>query len=147
MASSSVGNAHPENEQANGYHDSLRRIPDDRTEIPRENAEDPFNNAAWELWPPAHETVGEEDESTELGIIEQEGLNTPFPGIHPTPPPSGTVLERGLQIPTRMSYITSGFRLPSKLRDAGVDGVRWKAFTREIKSQSALSGSQMGLAD
>ena len=51
-------------------------------------------------------------------------------------------LQRGLQIPSRMSYITSGFRLPTVLLEAGVDEECWKQFCREAESYGALSKSQ-----
>ena len=66
----------------------------------------------------------------------------PSPGLSRKPCPPKAVLKRGLQIPTRISYITSGFRLPPTLCDAGVDRARWKAFTREIKGYGSMSKSQ-----
>lgn len=60
--------------------------------------------------------------------------------INPRPPKA--VLKRGLQIPTRISYITSGFHLPPTLCDAGVDRAQWKAFTREVKAYGSMSKSQ-----
>ena len=58
------------------------------------------------------------------------------------PRPTETVLERGVQIPTRISYITSGFRLPRVLCDAGVDRAQWAAFTREVTAYGRMSKSQ-----
>ena len=58
------------------------------------------------------------------------------------PRPTETVLERGVQIPTRISYITSGFRLPRALYDAGVDRAQWAAFTREVTAYGRMSKSQ-----
>jgi len=51
-------------------------------------------------------------------------------------------LKRGIQIPTRMSYVTSGFPLPKALVDAGVDEARWQQFSNEAKSHGAMSGTQ-----
>lgn len=51
-------------------------------------------------------------------------------------------LKRGIQIPTRLSYITSGFPIPQALMEAGVEESRWKQFTAEAKSYGAMSGSQ-----
>ena len=67
---------------------------------------------------------------------------SPTPGVSLHPQPAKAMLKRGLQIPTRISYITSGFRLPPTLRDAGVDLARWKAFTREVKGYGSMSKSQ-----
>ncbi len=66
----------------------------------------------------------------------------PIPGESLIPRHSEAVLRRGLQIPTRTSYITSGFRLPSVLCDAGVDRARWRAFTMEVKGCGSMSKSQ-----
>ena len=66
----------------------------------------------------------------------------PSPELSLKPRPPKAVLKRGLQIPTRISYITSGFRLPPTLCDAGVDRARWKAFTREVKGYGSMSKSQ-----
>ena len=72
-------------------------------------------------------------------------LFRPTPGVSLKARPPKTVLERGLQIPTRISYITSGFRLPRALCDAGVDRARWAAFTREITAYGSLSKSQWAI--
>ena len=64
------------------------------------------------------------------------------PEVPHNPRPPKAVLKRGLQIPTRISYITSGFRLPPTLCDAGVDRARWKAFTREVKACGSMSKTQ-----
>ncbi|KAK0508666.1 hypothetical protein JMJ35_008942 [Cladonia borealis] len=66
----------------------------------------------------------------------------PSPGVSLNPRPPKAVLRRGLQIPTRISFITSGFHLPPTLCDAGVDRARWKAFTREVKGYGSMSKSQ-----
>ena len=66
----------------------------------------------------------------------------PTPGVSLNPRPPKAVLRRGLQIPTRISFITSGFHLPSTLCDAGVDRARWKAFTSEVKGYGSMSKSQ-----
>ena len=66
----------------------------------------------------------------------------PIPGVSLKARSPKTVLERGLQIPTRVSYITSGFRLPRALCDAGVDRVRWAAFTKEVTAYGKMSKSQ-----
>lgn len=69
-------------------------------------------------------------------------LFRPIPAVSLKARPSQTVLVRGLQIPTRISYITSGFRLPRALCDAGVDRARWAIFTREVTAYGSLSKSQ-----
>ncbi len=77
----------------------------------------------------------------EIAEIEVQPLRlTPEVSLNPRSPKP--VLKRGLQIPTRISYITSGFRLPPTLCDAGVDRARWKAFTRDVKGYGSMSKSQ-----
>lgn len=51
-------------------------------------------------------------------------------------------LERGLQIPSRMGIITSGFSLPRLLEEQGVSKPQWKLFTHELKSHAKMSGTQ-----
>ena len=53
-----------------------------------------------------------------------------------------SVLVRGLQVPSRFSYVTSGFKYPIVLRDAGVGKAAWSGFTHEIKSLSHMNSSQ-----
>ena len=77
-----------------------------------------------------------EDTETKVQIFR------PMPGVYVKPRPAKTVLKRGLQIPTRISYITSGFRLPRALCDAGVDRARWAAFTKEVTASGKMSKSQ-----
>lgn len=54
----------------------------------------------------------------------------------------GSVLKRGLQVPSRMSYITSGFQYPKILNKSGVTPSDWAAFTTEVKSHASLSITQ-----
>lgn len=54
----------------------------------------------------------------------------------------GSALKRGLQVPSRMSYITSGFRYPKTLNKSGVRPEDWAAFTTEVKSHASLSKTQ-----
>ena len=76
-------------------------------------------------------------------IAETEGQPIrPILRVSNDPHRQEAVLKRGLQIPTRFSFITSGFRLPPTLCDAGVDRARWKAFTREVQGCGSLSKSQ-----
>ena len=63
-------------------------------------------------------------------------------------------LTRGLQVPSRITYITSGFKYPSILHMAGITLDEWKAFTSQVKSHASLSikqwtvtvGSGLGLS-
>ena len=94
----------------------------------------------------SHPTLGPKPVSHHEMDIDK---NNPAPPVNTEPEPqplrpypAGTVLERGVQIPTRVSYITSGFRLPRALCDAGVDRARWAAFTREVTAYGRMSKSQ-----
>lgn len=51
-------------------------------------------------------------------------------------------LTRGLQVPSRITYITSGFKYPSILYRAGISLDEWKAFTSQVKSHASLSIKQ-----
>ena len=53
-------------------------------------------------------------------------------------------LNRGVQIPSRTSYVTSGFRLPPSVKQAGVARAKWSAFTEDIRQHASLSLSQWG---
>ena len=110
-------------------------------------------------WPPSfshyetpqslshYETDIDESNPGSPQIAESEVQSIPpIPGVSLHPQPPKATLKRGLQIPTRISYITSGFRLPPTLRDAGVDRARWKAFTREVKGYGSMSKSQWASA-
>lgn len=62
-----------------------------------------------------------------------------------TPPllpdrPSG--LQRGLQIPSRVSHITWGFSFPKVLADHGVTKPFWRAFKHELKAFASMSVTQ-----
>lgn len=98
------------------------------------------------LWPESfsHYEIGidKSNPGPPVEIETEEQSFRPMPGVSAKPRPAKTVLERGLQIPTRISYITSGFRLPRILCDAGVDRARWAAFTREATAYGRMSKSQ-----
>ncbi|KAL6718245.1 hypothetical protein ACLMJK_004333 [Lecanora helva] len=51
-------------------------------------------------------------------------------------------LKKGLQIPSRLGVVTSGFKLPSILESQGVSKAEWKRFTHELKGNANLSGKQ-----
>ncbi|KAI4133938.1 MAG: hypothetical protein LQ347_001945 [Umbilicaria vellea] len=53
-----------------------------------------------------------------------------------------SVLSRGLQVPSRTRYASSGFTFPIILEDAGVSREMWTEFTKEISSHASLSGGQ-----
>ena len=53
-----------------------------------------------------------------------------------------TALLRGLQIPSKTSYVTSGFPFPQTLELAGVSKDEWSRFTEEITSHAKMSSSQ-----
>lgn len=52
-------------------------------------------------------------------------------------------LKRGLQIPSRMGTITSGFKLPPLLQAQGVSKREWRVFTMELKSYATMHGKQL----
>lgn len=56
--------------------------------------------------------------------------------------PQEPILTRGLQIPSRSSYPTSGFKYPIVLEKAGMTKNEWLAFTNEITRYAKLSPSQ-----
>ena len=48
----------------------------------------------------------------------------------------------GLQVPTRRSTITSGFKYPKVLATYGINKAMWKAFTRDVEHYGEMTGSQ-----
>ena len=56
-----------------------------------------------------------------------------------TPKPG---LTQGLQVPSRFSYATSGFKFPKILKSAGITKAEWLAFTSDIKLHAGLSSKQ-----
>ena len=98
------------------------------------------------LWPTSFSHYKSDIDKSNTGPLEDTETEVqpfhPIPGVSLKARPSKTVLERGLQIPTRISYITSGFRLPRALCDAGVEQARWAAFTREVTAYGSMSKSQ-----
>ena len=85
-------------------------------------------------------------------LVQSNGDSEPSPApvksvpndIPPTTPPvlPQTGLRRGLQVPSRISHITWGFRLPLALVEAGVGKRQWRTFTHEIKSHARMTKSQ-----
>lgn len=67
----------------------------------------------------------------------------PYYNNDPTIPlASESVLLRGLQVPARCSYVSSGFKYPHILERAGVTKQQWSAFVGEVKQHGSMSGSQ-----
>ena len=56
-----------------------------------------------------------------------------------------TRLRKGLQVPTRGSMVTTGFKLPPTLMKAGITKDQWKLFSHEIKKGAELDGKQVTL--
>ena len=54
-------------------------------------------------------------------------------------------LKRGLQIPSRMGIITSGFKLPHALEARGVSRDKWRLFTTELKSHAQMDREQWAM--
>lgn len=61
-------------------------------------------------------------------------------------PTQESPLIRGLQIPSSTGYITSGFRHPQTLEEAGITETEWSAFTDDITRHATLSSSQWAKA-
>lgn len=61
-------------------------------------------------------------------------------------PTQESKLNRGLQIPSCTGYVTSGFRLPQTLEEAGITQAEWSAFTDDITRHAVLSSSQWAKA-
>ncbi len=65
-------------------------------------------------------------------------------------PSSGSTVDQvgecrmlgGLAVPTRLNYITSGFKFPVALAEVGMSKPEWSAFTSDIKQYASLSSSQ-----
>lgn len=53
-----------------------------------------------------------------------------------------SILNRGLQVPTKCEYTTSGFEYPSVLSHCGVSKQQWNQFTKEIIQEARLSRRQ-----
>ena len=53
-----------------------------------------------------------------------------------------SVLSRGLQVPSRTRYLSSGFAFPVILEQAGVTKQMWTSFAQEISSHASLSPKQ-----
>ena len=121
---------------ANHSQDDARRLPLDDNGYSRHPKLWPRSLSFHELDKDKSNFSPPEDTETEVRPLR------PMPGVSFKPRPAKTVLERGLQIPTRISYITSGFRLPRALCDAGVERARWAAFTKEVTAYGKMSKSQ-----
>ncbi|KAL1965490.1 hypothetical protein VTN77DRAFT_5746 [Rasamsonia byssochlamydoides] len=52
------------------------------------------------------------------------------------------LLSRGLQVPSRSSFLTSGFEYPTVLASYNVSEDDWARFTREITEEAKLSARQ-----
>ena len=61
----------------------------------------------------------------------------------PTLPPQPSGLQRGLQIPTRVSLITWGFSFPKILPEQGVSKKQWRLFKHELEEFARLRISQL----
>ena len=55
---------------------------------------------------------------------------------------SDSVLTRGLQVPSRSEYVTSGFVYPPILAQCGVSKRHWNQFTHEIMDEARMSRRQ-----
>ena len=55
---------------------------------------------------------------------------------------TNSVIDRGLQIPSRFQTIALGFRFPPILNDAGISKNEFRTFTKELKGLVALSKTQ-----
>ena len=62
--------------------------------------------------------------------------------VVPAPVRQETSLIRGLQIPSRMGLVSSGFKLPLALEVRGVSREKWRLFTKELKSHAQMNKEQ-----
>lgn len=80
----------------------------------------------------------------------QQGSTTPVMESSLLIPPSDdlpgyaqeAILLRGLQVPSKSFYVSSGFEYPRVLQRAGVSEESWSAFTLEIQQHAKLTSSQ-----
>lgn len=94
----------------------------------------------------------EKEPIVEEGEVESEISPTtasPFYKSDSVIPPTATsgyacesVLLKGLQVPTRFSYVSSGFKYPQVLEHASVTKEQWSVFTQEVKQHARMSASQ-----
>jgi len=86
-------------------------------------------------------------------IVEKKGLHVNINETHPaerTVPPtthepgyaSESTLRRGLQVPTKSRYITSGFAYPDILAQCDVNMEQWFNFTQEITNEAKMTPGQ-----
>ena len=71
----------------------------------------------------------------ESGAVADSTLVNPEPAVQ-------HFLTRGLQIPSRTRFPTTGFARPKILEYAGISKQEWKAFTHEVKHSANLRISQ-----
>ena len=69
-------------------------------------------------------------------------ITSPYLSSTPQTPNTQCGLQRSLQIPTKRTTITSGFKLPPKLASCGVSREQWYAFQCDIREHASLSGGQ-----
>ena len=53
-----------------------------------------------------------------------------------------SILLRGLQVPSKSSYLSSGFKYPKILSRAGVSEDSWMEFTNEIRQYAKMDANQ-----
>ena len=68
---------------------------------------------------------------------EVQSTSSPFGNYAPAPG-----LVRGLQVPSRSPYVTSGFKFPVILARAGITKAEWIHFSDDIRRYADLSSSQ-----
>lgn len=122
---------------------------------PRRLSELANKNMARQDGLPADSRLGDESildngEKSELNDDTTTSVSRPpsaeefLPPLHPDGPSFTTELSlrRGLQVPSRSEYFTSGFAYPAVLAERGVSQRHWGQFTQEITKGAKLSRRQ-----
>jgi hypothetical protein len=65
-----------------------------------------------------------------------------LPTAHEPGYASESILQRGLQVPTKSSLVTSGFAYPMILSQCDITKEQWSNFTREITKEAKMTPSQ-----
>lgn len=70
--------------------------------------------------------------------------NVSLPPLQPGNPGFAieSILNGGLQVPSKCEYVTSGFAYPSILANCGVSKNQWNQFTQEVMQEAKLSYRQ-----
>ncbi|KAA6412424.1 MAG: hypothetical protein FRX48_03414 [Lasallia pustulata] len=98
---------------------------------------DPFQSV-----PNDHDAEVNQEMPTSFGgaAVNRESITSSEPDVSQYT--AASVLSRGLQVPSRTRYVSSGFAFPVILEQAGVSKQMWTEFTKEVSSHASLSRGQ-----